>query len=905
MWDYLLVLWDDFIENKDNVGVKHDKRFQELFWKNVKHVWENFRTYVQSAPDGIADTFCDPGMKEQSGGEWNVEDKGICEMALIALRFKHGMSAMGVPMNREYKTNDEEKIDLYMRCILTNIFMKKIMGMNCLKRPGGKFAFNLVHGEITNVQVQSVGNVECEWRDAGEGGIRGIRAQDRTLWDIMERWFDRNKMLLRDGDVGVIGDACIVDNTAGKKRKKQEEMALPDLKKKVHENMQSVGEDMEEKVAEILPKVKQCAGSECIKKFLQQKKAAEEAKGKNKGTHAPSNVETGKETGQTRKETTADTIKAEVTAVISRNGDTGGNAGDGGGRGDDVNDDEGEAYRRRQNDDWNKWKEVLEDFKTYMETNKEHMDSYGANCYNVGWDDITVKKEYYMGQKVADVVRCRVMTLALGWANGWGPDNTIGSSGNTDAQERQNMRKCEVANIFGHLLRHKYCPTQQHWRRGVEYSRIEFRNMKSAAEGGIGHVGGPVIDGRCTACGYKGHERLSRAINWQVVDWLLHNAHILDGIDKIDGGEYCNMKWADYTPGKRQENDKNAVDDTKIHKIKQEQETIRTVATNKMDEVQEALEKKIQQKQAQDRTGKDKTSTNTKDTHSPKTPEKEKGKKAEGQSNGKNTEGPTDNRDKKQHDKADQTQTPGASSPSAAVGRADPSGAENGGSQPQAPASPVLPAPPSPPPPPQPPARPAATENAVGTEGAKGETGPTEPKAGSDARPAVPNGDTGEKSAKGENSTVHTHAAGTSNVPQGHGEGCPAEATTPEHLAALEACLDRERTKKSGDTENLDQDVPTRGTWVIHGGVPTSEVSTRISPTIDPTSIVPSGSSGTGKFVYPGNSVVHIGRSTHTPPRAHGARFLTQKKGKQKKKNILGDRGRDTTERGTQKPNDE
>ncbi|KJP87051.1 hypothetical protein AK88_03337 [Plasmodium fragile] len=202
-----------------------------------------------------------------------------------------------------------------------------------------------------------------------------------------------------------------------------------------------------------------------------------------------------------------------------------------------------------QKDHLQKLHKVLEDFKKYMDTYKDQEQAYGANWYNVGWNDITTGVVHFEDQKVADVVRCRFMTLALGFANGWGNSKTDKDNTHEDAKDKEmyEQLRCEVVNVFGHLLRHRYCPKQERWRRGTEYAGIAFKQMKSAGTKGIGQIDGPVVDGRCTMCAYGHNKQHVDAVNLEIVNWLLQQTKILEGMEQIEGGADCNTKWKDYT----------------------------------------------------------------------------------------------------------------------------------------------------------------------------------------------------------------------------------------------------------------------------------------------------------------------------------------------------------------------
>ncbi|KJP88407.1 hypothetical protein AK88_01859 [Plasmodium fragile] len=181
-----------------------------------------------------------------------------------------------------------------------------------------------------------------------------------------------------------------------------------------------------------------------------------------------------------------------------------------------------------------------------MEQKNELNEAYGANCYNSGWDDFGTGKHHHRGQTVADVVRCRVMSVAWVFANGWGTTGSANTDGVEITQEERNMFRCEVANIFGHLLKAKYCPRQSGFKRGVEYSRIAFQKMNSPGPHEAGNITGPVIEGKCTACGYGEYQRWANAINLKVVEWLMEHAHINEEIKRMQEAMPCTTQWTHY-----------------------------------------------------------------------------------------------------------------------------------------------------------------------------------------------------------------------------------------------------------------------------------------------------------------------------------------------------------------------
>ncbi|KJP85647.1 hypothetical protein AK88_04719 [Plasmodium fragile] len=631
MWDYLLVLWDNYIE-KGDVGVRdrNIKDWGTTFWENVKHVWQEFKEYVEKEQHGgRAQTMCEVGRDGEQGGLRTSADMGICELTYIALHFKHGIQLDGTRMSQEGMDEQKKKIHNYMRCMLVNIFMKKIMGMNCLGRPGGQFAFNLANAEVKTVYGREVGNIACEEEDAREGGVKGVKAADRDFWEIMNRWIDRNKLKLKDGQVGVLGNDCKVQ---GRGRASDREALKEHIKKEIGD----MGKDIKDKVHQILPEVNECTDKACVRRVLGTKKQEDDARSKApkvtgdaqvRGTHGTqatpsssgSSSSTSKSPGRSQNDHAAKTGQGEqgrptppaaakpnkpATAAKPVAGKPVAK------KPPEVQDCQGDrllewkhktvyVVKGYSDKEWEPVKKVLDEFKTYMEHGQQHMDAYGANCYNVGWDDLKEDGNYYKGQTVADVVRCRFMSVALGWANGWGNSNTDKDNTNDDTKDKEmyEQLRCEVVNVFGHLLRKRYCPEQDKWRRGTEYAGIAFKQMKSPGQHGHGGLGGPVMDGRCTMCGYGHNKQHVDAVNLDIVNWLMQEGKILDGMDKIEGGANCTKKWEEYTKGKTKANEPTRVDETKIPEIKDTETTLQEEAKKIIEQVKAAVEEEIQKKQ--------------------------------------------------------------------------------------------------------------------------------------------------------------------------------------------------------------------------------------------------------------------------------------------------------------------
>ncbi|KJP85426.1 hypothetical protein AK88_04929 [Plasmodium fragile] len=226
-------------------------------------------------------TSCAAWQDPDTGDDLDQANKDLCELTLIALHFKHNIQTKrsGVdPGTTGAVVRNMEDMEAYVRCILVNIFMKKIIGKKCLQTPGGKWACGVAHGIFTNLGAKDVGNIECERKDAGEGGQKGISAKDRDFWQITDRWFTRNMQKINDGDTGILGEGCMVQKQP---RKGGKDEHVGELKKKVQDEIKHVEQEIKENVQKILKRIEHCTtgDSACVKNVLD--KEQEEATNKN------------------------------------------------------------------------------------------------------------------------------------------------------------------------------------------------------------------------------------------------------------------------------------------------------------------------------------------------------------------------------------------------------------------------------------------------------------------------------------------------------------------------------------------------------------------------------------------------------------------------------------------------
>ncbi|KJP85183.1 hypothetical protein AK88_05177 [Plasmodium fragile] len=188
-------------------------------------------------------------------------------------------------------------------------------------------------------------------------------------------------------------------------------------------------------------------------------------------------------------------------------------------------------------DQWKNVQKVLTDFIEHLSENNEHFDAYGANCDNISWEDMR-KGEYHRGQRVSDMMRCRIMSGALWFAN------EARNRGEQDTEDER--RRCEVAHVFGHLLKTQYCKDKTPWPRGVEYAYTVLQKMGKSVNGHNG-MNGPVMNKRCTMCGYTGYKHNVQAVDLRIAQWLMKEGGILGELAEMEKKMPCQEYWEKYT----------------------------------------------------------------------------------------------------------------------------------------------------------------------------------------------------------------------------------------------------------------------------------------------------------------------------------------------------------------------
>ncbi|KJP87551.1 hypothetical protein AK88_02855 [Plasmodium fragile] len=593
MAHYLDILWKDYIGKGDTGVRKDDRTFQKTFWEHVHTVWQTFKQHMEDASDDATiETLCDTHHTTDAGAEssdtFSHKDKAVCWLTLKALGFKHGILWRAPPMHANTLGQPEKQNNAvmpYMKCILVNIFMKKIIGENCLRTPLGNHAFKAATALVREGK-KAEPNMECEEADRTDGTKKKRqKTEEWDPWDIMHRWLQRNKRYLSDGDWGVLGKECIVDRDNGAVGTNEEQVI--EIKHRANNKIEEVGTALEAVVKQILKELDSSSAGESmdsiIKKVKQGKDSASTApKVKDdvapppppppppSGPSMPSSPDVrGREgpgesgTAQTvSKPAPANTQPVKpvhstsakpVAAKPAPSGAGGTQAiGTADAKATECQGDKLLEWTPREiyvvqnytKEQWKPVKEVLEEFIKYLGTNNENFDALGANCDNTGWNDFD-DVAYYTGQRVADMMRCRLMSGALWFANGAGTNQEEWAKKSEDQKKEIERLRCEVAHVFGHLLKKMYCKDTTPWPRGIEYAWQTMKEMGHATNGAPG-LRGPVVDGRCTMCGYKDNKKHVTAINLDIAYWLMDKGGILEELKQLEHKMPCQQLWQQY-----------------------------------------------------------------------------------------------------------------------------------------------------------------------------------------------------------------------------------------------------------------------------------------------------------------------------------------------------------------------
>ncbi|KJP84917.1 hypothetical protein AK88_05450 [Plasmodium fragile] len=578
---------------------------------------------------------------EEPGKRLDAKNIAICHLTLKALFFKHGIKLGASSETPESANTGADGIMPYMKCILTNIFMKRIIGSTCVEGAGGTRAFDAASGFVGTTGTAER-NSTCEKADMAPGGDRSKRPEDWTLLDIMGRWFDRNRTRLHDGKEGILGKDCNVQLSPTRNSQKQEVMTA--LKEKVKNEMKVVAEEITTGIQELKTEMDNSAIGQGIGKILTQKEKEEhhkETRQREEQSRPPAE----------RPAKPAPAPPVAATPASPPSSGTGGTTSTGRWKPRNTQEDNCEWKNVMEKghpgllvkanyslEELQKLNKVLDEFQQHMETHRDNIDSIGANCENYGWDDFTDAHGHTIGQKVADIMRCRGISTVLWFAN----------KEDTDKQgqdEMVNRFRCELANVLGYMLKNKYCKNEGNWKRGVEYAWQTVQNM-GKSEFGTGALTGPVVDNRCTQCGYEGSHTQLGVLNGHIVQWLMQ-AGLMGEIGKIEGDMPCEKDWKEYKTGKDRNDGSGKVDETKITEVTTMEKTVLEDTEKVIQDVKGKIDEEL-----------NKTTAKTND------------KKAERKSNEKKDEKKVENTGEKKADKQDKgDKSPPAAAPGAAGDR--------------------------------------------------------------------------------------------------------------------------------------------------------------------------------------------------------------------------------------------
>ncbi|KJP86088.1 hypothetical protein AK88_04279 [Plasmodium fragile] len=458
-------------------------------------------------------------LEQQENGEhryevpMNKEETNACTSMIVALSFANGWHIRGEHTGRS--SVSQNTMDDFVRCAIANIFMYKLEELFCVENLGIRYAWYIME----NMDAQGMKNLikdgKCTmnmtgyrkgWNEAEKKKIKGFLQSDEGMFQGIPKT--------------ATGTTC---TTQVKMQKAQ------------HDKIQVKSANEDNKDAPRPPRPP--AGSPghtgtattAVGKAGSPPARTSDTSGANSGPGQAAKPGHPAKPAPT-KPVAAKPVATKTTITTEEKTCQGQKI---------LEWREREIYVAQQYSDeqWNKVKSVLEEFIQYLKENNENFDDYGANCDNEGWDDF-IQGQHHTGQTVADMMRCRLMTGALWFANG-------ANGGGVDDEDTNKLR-CEVAHVFGHLLNTLYCKDKKGYKRGIEYAWQAMRSMKSGASGTSGVLGGPVIDGTCTECGYGDNKRNITAINLRIAQWLLEHGKVSSEVAQMQQAMPCTTKWRDY-----------------------------------------------------------------------------------------------------------------------------------------------------------------------------------------------------------------------------------------------------------------------------------------------------------------------------------------------------------------------
>ncbi|KJP85163.1 hypothetical protein AK88_05206 [Plasmodium fragile] len=196
------------------------------------------------------------------------------------------------------------------------------------------------------------------------------------------------------------------------------------------------------------------------------------------------------------------------------------------------------------------------------------------------------------------------MTLALFFANKEGKHGNSEPAQKTHDDILYEKFRCEVANVFGYMLKNQYCKHNPGWKRGVEYAWKTLQEMGKDVDGNKG-LTGPVMDGRCTQCGYDGSRTKPGIINGEIAEWFLTEG-IMGEIAQMERDMPCADKWDTYKKKnnlRKGDTIQDILQQPGIKNMKDEEHTIIQKAKKVFKEAEKKVQEEIVRKEAEDKDG--------------------------------------------------------------------------------------------------------------------------------------------------------------------------------------------------------------------------------------------------------------------------------------------------------------
>ncbi|KJP84773.1 hypothetical protein AK88_05594, partial [Plasmodium fragile] len=624
-----------------DAGISTQEDYEDMVWQKTKEVMAEFVQYMQG--DDIlayASNCGNAGWQHHAHGKraklvtQTVGDKIVCVLMAGALFFMNGWTSSEKARQQDDATN--EKIREHLRCAIVHMFSEVLNESVCKSTWGIFYAWKIMDnlGKDGGLPAGLIQQGTCRRELVGDLNIRTLKLNEQV-----KKWLRQNRKL-KEAIQKIQGHTLCtqqwrkewnLDDILGKGPApdvagSQIVEIVHALKAGLGEVFKGIKQQVEQGIEQREQAKKGQSGTPAQGSSTKSSAAtpaapatpapAKPVDGKAATAAKPVAVKPASQPGPAKPvaRTPAERDNCEWSSIL------------------DEKRKQVYVLRNYSDKDLEELKTVLQGFVEYMHKKDEYMEAMGANCNNTGWEDVDdyPRKD----QTVADVIRCRLMTGALFYANGGNGSEGTANKGRGVMDEKEKQLRCEAANAFGYILDNKYCAHKTPWRRGVKYA---WKTVKAMGEaGGIQEdKKGPVMKGDWTECGYKVTGAIIRPVNGNIVDWLVSKGGIMDKIGNIEGAAKCDMDWKEYIKDKEQDV-KGNVQKGEIPEVQEDERKVQEVIETARKELEEETKtRKGKHKEDTDAYRKDKedqaasgsnadNTTNNKDTSdvqtSPPTP---------------------------------------------------------------------------------------------------------------------------------------------------------------------------------------------------------------------------------------------------------------------------------------------